>query len=529
MERPETISELRRRLQLAEDRFRLIAETTHEAIYDWDIGQNRLEWTAGMQTVFAYTAEQVEPGIEWRTNAIHPDDRDRVLQGLDDAIANQADTWADHYRFKRGDGTYADVFDRGSFVYGGDGQVRMIGTMLDVSMEKRAREAHARVSQQLENLVKSVPGMVWEAWGPPDSPQQQNDYISEFGLRMLGYTLDEWISTPNFWITIVHPDDRERALQESTAIFARGSGSFRFRWLTKSGGERWFEAFCVTVYDRNGAPIGMRGVTLDIDERVRFEQERERLLARAQDAVSVRDEFLAVASHELRTPLTSLQLQMQALERYRKNGRLHQIAPDSLEKIFSLGEQQLQRVNTLISELLDVSRLTSGRLVIERERMNLGDLVTQVRARFTPDLKQSGSELALDIDPTVAGDWDRKRLDQVVTNLISNAIKYGNGKPITVRVAQRGETALLQVSDRGIGIAPGDQERIFLRWERAVSSRSYGGLGLGLFITRRLVDLHAGHIRVESEPEQGATFTVELPRTAAAALNADGSLSAAEL
>lgn len=388
------------------------------------------------------------------------------------------------------------------------------------STEKSARDDHARISQQLENLVRSIPGMVWEAWGPPDSPEQSNDYISEFGLNMLGYTLEEWLATKNFWITIVHRDDVERALREASAIYQRGSGSFRFRWITKSGAERWFEAFCVTVYDQAGHPLGMRGVTLDIDERVRFEQDRDRLLASSQNAVAVRDEFLAVASHELRTPLQSLQWQMQALERYRKNGTLNAIPEKSLKTIFEVGQQQLRRINALIGELLDVSRLTSGRIILERERFDLSDLVNEVLARFLPDFLEHNTELDLALAPGITGDWDRKRIDQVVTNLVSNALKYGDGKPISVCVCERGEHAVIEVRDRGIGIAQQDLERIFLRWERAVSSRSYGGLGLGLFISRRLVDLHAGAILVASEPGSGSTFTVQLPLTPDAAVRA---------
>jgi PAS domain S-box-containing protein len=513
------IHALEQRLQESEIRFRLVSQSSHEAIYDWDLLTNRLDWSSGMQSLFHYSAEEIGKGIEWWDSALHPEDHDRVIASLQDAMDNRHATWEAAYRFCKKDGTFALVFDRGSFLFDRDRKpVRMIGTMLDVTEEKKAQREREHLSDLLQNLVSNIPGVVWEAWGPPDSTWQRNEFISEYAVKLLGHAIEEWLQKPNFWLTIVHPDDRLRAAREAAEIFKRGSGSFRFRWLRKDGEPVWMEAFCANIFDDQGNAIGMRGVTLDINERVRAEQERDALLEqlrealhRTETAVAVRDEFLAVASHELRTPLQSLQLQMQALSRFQREGTLTKLPASSLQSILAIGDQQMRRVTSLVADLLDVSRLTSGHLILEREPCDLSALVAEILERFVPDVEQNKIMLTRRLAPGVNGLWDRKRIDQVVTNLVANALKYGQGKPIEVEVGTEGDEAVFRVADHGIGISPADKQRIFEQWERAVSSRNFAGLGLGLYITRRIVEMHQGTIEVDSQLGQGAKFTVRLP------------------
>ncbi len=149
---------------------------------------------------------------------------------------------------------------------------------------------------------------------------------------------------------------------------------------------------------------------------------------------------------------------------------------------------------------------------IEAEEVDLAKLVRDLVERTGEDLERAGCTLKIDADVPVVGRWDPFRLDQIVTNLLSNAVKYGHGKPIEVKVEASGDVARLSVTDHGIGIAPSNQARIFGRFERAVSERHFGGFGLGLWIVRQIIESHGGAIRVSSEPGQGSTFTVELPR-----------------
>jgi signal transduction histidine kinase len=219
------------------------------------------------------------------------------------------------------------------------------------------------------------------------------------------------------------------------------------------------------------------------------------------EAVRARDDFLSVASHELRTPLTSLQLQIQLVRRGKRD------AAGALE----VANRQTQRLAKLIEKLLDVSRVRGGALSLDPEPIDAAALARDVAAREEADAHRAGTALLVDAPEPLVGRWDRAALDQVLSNLLQNAIKYGAGKPVSVRAQREGASAVLVVQDHGIGIAPEDHQRIFERFERAASSRNYSGLGLGLWIAREIVSAHGGRLSVVSSPGSGATFRVELP------------------
>ncbi|MDY7227596.1 ATP-binding protein [Hyalangium rubrum] len=256
----------------------------------------------------------------------------------------------------------------------------------------------------------------------------------------------------------------------------------------------------------------------ELARRAALSVENARLYREAQEAIRLRDEFLSIASHELKTPLTPLSLKLQMLSReVRKQ-------PDSplrrsVEDYVAIGTRQVKKLSELVSDLLDVTRISGGKLRLEFEDVDLTTIVREVVGRYEPEAARLGTSLSLEAQGVVVGHWDRLRLEQVVTNLIDNALKYGAGKPVDVRLRVSEGKACLLVRDEGIGIAPEYLPRIFGRFERAVSERHYGGLGLGLYITRTIIEAMGGHIQVESQPGQGSTFTVELPldpRTVAA-------------
>jgi len=267
------------------------------------------------------------------------------------------------------------------------------------------------------------------------------------------------------------------------------------------------------VRDAGGAPYTADDEALlaDLAHRAAQAIENARLYGQSQAQVAARDEFLSIASHELRTPLTSLRLALENLRRV--TGKLlagAEVPPEAAERVLAVAERAGRRLEGLVEALLDVSRIHLGRLDLEAEEVELGALVAEAVASVDDERGQSGSTVEVVGEP-VHGRWDRLRLGQVVVNLVSNAIKYGNGQTISVRYGPRGSWAFLAVQDRGIGIARDDQAHIFERFERAVSSRNYGGLGLGLFIVKRIVEAHGGLVRVESQPGEGSTFTVDLP------------------
>lgn len=224
-------------------------------------------------------------------------------------------------------------------------------------------------------------------------------------------------------------------------------------------------------------------------------------------AVRMRDEFLTIASHELKTPLTPLQLQIQTLMREAQRDRAAGVMRRT-----ELIDRQVHRLAKLVDDLLDLSRLSNRKIDLSVEVLDLSTVVSSIAEQFQSQAQRTGSSLTVVAPYPVVGQWDRARLEQVIVNLISNALKYGAGKPVSVEVLQQGDVGTVIVRDAGIGIGREDLGRIFNRFERAVSERHYGGFGLGLWIVREIVQSMGGTIRVASTLGEGSQFEIELPR-----------------
>jgi NO-binding membrane sensor protein with MHYT domain/signal transduction histidine kinase len=268
----------------------------------------------------------------------------------------------------------------------------------------------------------------------------------------------------------------------------------------------------LTVFTRE-RPLGVteRALVQELGRRASSAVENARLFHEAQEAIRVRDEFLSIASHELNTPLTPLQLHLQRLQRtVAEGGGAEGLSTEQVSRVVDVAQRQTRRLARLVGELLDISRIRLGRMELRPERVELGALVREVMERLEDEPAWASSEHTLHVDGQVTGWWDRARLEQVVNNLLSNAVRYGQGQPVDITVRAREDEAWLSVKDRGIGIAPEALSRIFERFERA-ASRNFGGLGLGLYITRQIVEAHGGTISVQSELGVGSTFTVKLP------------------
>jgi PAS domain S-box-containing protein len=257
------------------------------------------------------------------------------------------------------------------------------------------------------------------------------------------------------------------------------------------------------------------GLIEDLAHRAALAVDNALLHEETEQAVRLRDEFLSVASHELKTPLTSLTLAVQGLERVLAGAHGVKSSVDLSLRALGIAIRQASRLDQLVDVLLDVTRIQAGKLTLTLESVDLGVLVGEVAARMANDLQKSDCTLLLKCAPEVTGRWDRSRLDQVVTNLLSNAIKFGAGRPIEIVVTASAATAHFVIHDQGIGVPRDARERIFRRFERAVSMEHYGGLGLGLYIVRRIVEAHGGSVEVESELGFGAAFAVSLPRSGA--------------
>ena len=246
--------------------------------------------------------------------------------------------------------------------------------------------------------------------------------------------------------------------------------------------------------------------------------------AQLRHAIGARDEFLSIASHELRTPLAALSLQVAGLER--ALSRRHVQNEETQRELHRAGRAvaQVDRLTRLVDTLFDVSQITAGRLQLQREAFDLREAVRAVIGALQEQATRAGCSVEVRAPGPVVGDWDRFRIEQVITNLLTNAFKYGSGKPVVVSVESSDGKAWLRVRDQGAGISPEATERIFERFERVATGHHQKSLGVGLYIARQVIDAHAGVVRVEESSAEGSTFLVELPlASGAGASNAGAS------
>lgn len=256
----------------------------------------------------------------------------------------------------------------------------------------------------------------------------------------------------------------------------------------------------------------------DISDRKLIEAELKLSLSQekaareaAEKAIAVRDEFLLIAAHELRTPITSLMLNIQMIRKFFE--KIENKNPMEIKEVKHLSavQSQLDRLNRLIEKVLDISKISTGKLQLKVVEVDLSAVVLGIVATLQGEYNLEGYHFEVHAAQPTVGLWDHTRIEQVVTNLLTNAVKYGKRKPIDIRVESNGEEAILIVKDHGIGIAKNDQTKIFKKFERFSSSEHYPGIGLGLYITQQIIEAHGGSIEVESNLGEGATFTVKLP------------------
>jgi PAS domain S-box-containing protein len=485
-------------LQLAsERRYRNLAEVMPNIVWtalpDGTIDYFNRRW-------FEYTGMTTERAAGSFRTALHPSDAEPFFSAWQRALAAGVPHEME-CRLQRADGTYRwhlcrAVPDRG---VSGD-IVAWLGSFTDIDDERRRREVLAEFKGTLDAVLDAV--MIF------DVIEWRMLYVNQGASALLGYSTDELMAMHPFQFTAQHDDTSLRDLLEPLLSGEQTTLTTETRFTRKDVRVVPVEVSFQLIRVNGGRVVA---IARDITERTRARLEREMLYRETVEALRARDEFLSIASHELRTPLSALQLQIEMLLHPPRRDPTAVPSPEDIKRKLELAARQVDRLARLISELLDVTRITGGRLKLEREEADLVAITHDVIERFGADAAKAGSHVTLDATGPIVGVWDRMRLEQVVTNLLTNAFKFGAGKPIDVAVVRRDGTAVLTIVDHGIGISADDVERIFRRFEQAVSTRTFGGLGLGLYIVRGIVEAHGGAIHVDSKVNVGTTFTIELP------------------
>lgn len=373
--------------------------------------------------------------------------------------------------------------------------------VIDITEAKR-QEAEVRRSAERFRLVAEVSSQILWTASPEGVPREGAEAWSAF----TGQSIEDYRSLR--WIEAVHPDDRARAQEAWLHSMESGDTWYApYRLWHRSGTWRHVIDHGVPVHRKDGSIREWVGMVEDVTERVAAEAERAEAWAEAQEAIRVRDDFLSIASHELKTPLTPLAVRLQRMQRGVAAGQ--PVERETIEK----ARGALERLSFLVNDLLDVARIRAARLTTAHVPLPLREVVAEVADAWSGRSARHRFVVELPNNPVwIAG--ERSRIAQVVENLVDNAVKYspaGGRIGISLRV-EEGE-AKLSISDEGIGIPPEDIPPLFDRFFRAqnASARSYGGLGLGLYITRDVVEHHGGRIEVESEVGRGSTFRVSLP------------------
>jgi signal transduction histidine kinase len=376
-----------------------------------------------------------------------------------------------------------------------DGKVAGIMVQgFDVTEKVLARRAIENERQNFRSLFRQTPEMVCITRGP----EHVFEFVNEAHIRVLGF------DATGKAVREAQPESVEvHGILD--AVYETGKTA-ELRQIPVTVADR-LRYFNLTYAARYGDANRIEGVMI-LGVEITDQLENERKL---QDSVRTRDEFISIASHELKTPITSLKLSTQVNARRLRLHRGQALDEAQLLKYFDGNLRQLERLSVLVEDMLDVSRLASGKLAFDFQPVNVGALAREVFDRFAEQFSESDVSAALQLKASPVVHGDSFRLEQVLTNLLTNALKYGNGKPVRVEVTEEEGLAAWHVTDQGIGISAAALPTIFDRFERAISARNISGLGLGLYITRQIVEAHGGRVNVESVPGQGSRFSVYLP------------------
>ncbi|PTL83670.1 PAS domain S-box protein [Vitiosangium sp. GDMCC 1.1324] len=533
-------------LRVSEERLRLAIDSAAMGAWDFNPVTGELMTDARTRMLFGSPPE-LDLEHEKFLAAVHPEDQERMRQGIEHALRPESGgRYGIEYRvIGIQDGVERWIAAKGRAWFDDKGKaVRFLGTVLDITQRRRA-EASARFLSEASRLLSER----------LDRAEEMLQRVARLAASTLStYCIMSVVQEDGGLLRMVsahREPSKEGVLPASSQFGPEGLASSPLLEVVRTGRSRLIRDFtpelrkqfavspehleainaldaCSVVLVPMRAGGKVLGLMLlaaawpqrrydeedlelaeELAHRVAMALENLRLLEEARHAVGLRDEFLSVASHELKTPLTSLKLQHSLIGRF--------MTPECRASVGSrlpAAVKQVERLSSLVDSLLDVSRIGAGRLTLEPVDMELTQLVREVLDRLSEVFTQAECTVDFPSLPPVRGYWDPLRLDQVVVNLLTNAAKYGARKPIRVRVTAEGERVRLTVQDEGIGIAPESMSRLFSRFGRAVSERHYGGLGLGLFISRQIVEAMGGRILVESQPAQGATFIVELPWSA---------------
>ncbi|MFB2836117.1 PAS domain-containing protein [Floridanema evergladense] len=509
-------------LKQSEERLQLALRGAKQGIWDWDLRTQHLTWDDRCKEIFGLPPD-FPITYEWHINALHPDDRQRVISAATDTLHN-GNQFEEEYRTFWPDGSIRWVLALGQRFYDAAGEpYRMSGTVTDIS-DRKQTEGLLRTSEfMFRTLVETMPQLFWVI-----RPDRDHEYCNQRWYDYTGLTIEQ--ANGEGIHQIMYPEDLPQTIEAFREALATGNMfTIEHRLRRASDGEyRWHLSQALPLRNQNGEIVKWFGSSTDIHDRKLVIEERAQALEREraarmelERANRMKDEFLAVVSHELRSPLNAILGWSRLL-------RTHTFNPEKREQALASIERNAQAQTQLIEDLLDISRIIRGKIRLNLRPTNLIPCVQAAIDTISP--AASAKSITLSFHSTLDPEFisgDPERLQQIVWNLLSNAVKFTpiggqvkvglslvTGDSSVKGAGQIINYAQIEVIDSGKGISPDFLPYVFERFRQqdATTTRTQGGLGLGLAIVRNLVELHGGYVYVDSAGEgKGTTFTVRFP------------------
>jgi len=532
-----------RREQIEQKKYRELVDGINHGIV-WSANPDTLYpnfVSPSAEKILGFPVESWMSQSNFLVERIHPEDREEFIKALKKIRSDKKEIRIEHRMLSQ---DYREVWMHTGVRLGlraEADQTELRGLSIDITQAKLI-EINTRQSKKRSDFLAEASLLLFSSLDCDKTLQQLGVIaVPAIADQLWIHTQDEAKQLKSMHLGQSHTSSLGKNCQigievalksEKAQLFARISD------LATSEPNIWAQWQEVGIVSAMIIPLSMRGKTFgamtllstqsariyndqdllmaeDLAHRISLALDNAQLYRQAQAAIQARDEFLSIASHELKTPLTPLKIQTQALMRTLRTKSLAEVQTDRLEKMLLISERQLGRLSKLIDDLLDVSRISNGKLCLNLEEFDLVELIHGVTDRFTAQLAAAGCTLKFDALEPILVQWDRLRTEQVVTNLLTNAMKYGSGKPIEAQVQLHSSDGINRVTfsfcDQGIGIAPEDQVRVFQRFERVASGTHVSGLGLGLYIVKQIIEAHGGQIFVQSELGKGSVFSVTMP------------------
>lgn len=504
-------------LHLSNERFNLVAKATQDAVWDWDLNLGKIWWNDGFQTLFGYKEGDFDKTIESWTDMLHPEDRDRVYEGISNFISTGDNLWSDEYRFRKKDGQYATVLDRGYVLKDERGNAyRMLGSMQDITERKNAEERVRDSELMFRNMATMLPAVIWTA-----TPDGLLNFISRQWETYYGNPIRESLGMG--WAEFVHPDDRPHAAKVWQISLENGTEyETEFRVLHKSGTYRWVLVRALPIKDNNGNIVRWYGSNTDIQEKKQFQDDLEQRVKERTYELEMRnkelEEFTYVSSHDLQEPLRKILIFSEMIH----SDKTSILSNESDTRLMKLRASAL-RMSAALSDLLNFASLDKGDQFIQTD---LNDIVESVKLDLELLLNKENVSFYSDKLPVIAA--IPHQMHQLFYNLINNALKFakpGEGSHIKIlqREVAKEELVLLKdldpaksyyelsFEDNGIGFNQDLSEKIFRMFQRLHVKEKYPGTGIGLALCKKVVLNHQGKIWAESTPNSGSVFKVMLP------------------